>query len=276
MIEPKHRKISVRRQCQLLVLPRSSLYYLTQPESDEDLRLMREIDELHLLYPFFGSRQLTRWLRRQGEVINRKRVRRLMRLLGLETIYRKPNLSRANAAHRTYPYLLRGLNVNRPNQVWATDITYIPVQGGYAYLCAVIDWHSRCVLSWELSNTLDASFCVRALKRALAEHGTPDIFNTDQGCQFTSAEFTAVLLAHGIKISMDGKGRCIDNVFVERLWRTVKYEEVYLKTYANLPKAEQNLRTYFEFYNARRPHSSHDGQTPLEVYRRPTETRQAA
>ena len=150
------------------------------------------------------------------------------------------------------------------------------MQGGYAYLCAVIDWHSRCVLSWELSNTLDASFCVRALKRALAEHGTPDIFNTDQGCQFTSAEFTAVLLAHGIKISMDGKGRCMDNVFVERLWRTVKYEEVYLKTYANLPKAEQNLRTYFEFYNARRPHSSHDGQTPLEVYRRPTETRQAA
>ena len=276
MIEPKHRKISVRRQCQLLVLPRSSLYYLAQPESDEDLRLMREIDELHLLYPFFGSRQLTRWLRRQGEVINRKRVRRLMRLLGLETIYRKPNLSRANAAHRTYPYLLRGLNVNRPNQVWATDITYIPVQGGYAYLCAVIDWHSRCVLSWERSNTLDASFCVRALVRALAEHGTPDIFNTDQGCQFTSAEFTAVLLAHGIKISMDGKGRCIDNVFVERLWRTVKYEEIYLKTYANLPKAEQNLRTYFEFYNARRPHSSHDGQTPLEVYRRPTETRQAA
>ena len=150
------------------------------------------------------------------------------------------------------------------------------MQGGYAYLCAVIDWHSRCVLSWERSNTLDASFCVRALERALAEHGTPDIFNTDQGCQFTSAEFTAVLLAHGIKISMDGKGRCMDNVFVERLWRTVKYEEVYLKTYANLPKAEQNLRTYFEFYNARRPHSSHDGQTPLEVYRRPTETRQAA
>jgi len=276
MIEPKHRKISVRRQCQLLVLPRSSLYYLAQPESDEDLRLMREIDELHLLYPFFGSRQLTRWLRRQGEVINPQARATVDAPLGLETIYRKPNLSRANAAHRTYPYLLRGLNVNRPNQVWATDITYIPVQGGYAYLCAVIDWHSRCVLSWERSNTLDASFCVRALKRALAEHGTPDIFNTDQGCQFTSAEFTAVLLAHGIKISMDGKGRCMDNVFVERLWRTVKYEEVYLKTYANLPKAEQNLRTYFEFYNARRPHSSHDGQTPLEVYRRPTETRQAA
>jgi putative transposase len=184
MIEPKHRKISVRRQCQLLALPRSSLYYLVQPESDQDLRLMREIDELHLLYPFFGSRQMTRWLRRQGEEkINRKRVQRLMRLLGLEAIYRKPNLSRANAAHRIYPYLLQGLNVTRANQVWATDITYIPVQGGCAYLCAVIDWHSRCVLSWELSNTLDATFCVRALKRALAEHGTPEIFNTDQGCQ---------------------------------------------------------------------------------------------
>lgn len=276
MIEPQHRKISVRRQCQLLALPRSSLYYLAQPESDEDLRLMREIDELHLLYPFFGSRQITRWLRRQGEVINRKRVRRLMRLLGLEAIYRKPNLSRANAAHQIYPYLLRGLNVTRPNQVWATDITYIPVQGGYAYLCAVIDWHSRCVLSWELSNTLDATFCVSALKRALAEHGTPEIFNTDQCCQFTSTEFTSVLLAHGIKISMDGKGRCLDNVFVERLWRTVKYEEIYLKAYANLPQAEQNLRTYFKFYNTHRPHSSHDGQTPWEVYCRPTETKQAA
>ena len=276
MIEPSHRKISVRRQCQLLALPRSSLYYLAQPESDEDLRLMREIDELHLLYPFFGSRQITRWLRRQGEVINRKRVRRLMRLLGLEAIYRKPNLSRANAAHRIYPYLLRGLKVDRPNQVWATDITYMPVQGGHAYLCAVIDWHSRCVLSWELSNTLDATFCVRALKQALAEHGTPEIFNTDQGSQFTSTEFTSVLLAHGIKISMDGKGRCLDNVFVERLWRTVKYEEIYLKAYVNLPQAEQNLRTYFKFYNAHRPHSSHDGQTPLEVYRQTTETKQAA
>ena len=181
MINPKHHKISVRRQCQLMALPRSSLYYLLAPESDEDLRLMREIDELYLLYPFFGSRQMMRWLRRQGECINRKRVQRLMRLLGLEAIYRKPNLSRANAAHRIYPYLLRNLTVDRANQVWATDITYIPVQGGYAYLCAVIDWHSRCVLSWELSNTLDATFCVRALERALAKYGTPEIFNTEIG-----------------------------------------------------------------------------------------------
>lgn len=276
MIEPKHRKISIRRQCQLLALPRSSLYYLAHPESDEELRLMREIDQLHLLYPFFGSRQITRWLRRQGEEqINRKRVRRLMRLLGLETIYRKPNLSRANAAHRVYPYLLRGLNVDRPNQVWATDITYIPVQGGYAYLCAVIDWHSRCVLAWELSNTLDATFCVRILERALAQHGTPEIFNTDQGSQFTSTEFTTVLQKHGIKISMDGKGRCLDNVFVERLWRTLKYEEVYLKTYQTLVDAHAQLEHYIGFYNEQRPHSSHDGATPSEVYRR-TKTKAAA
>lgn len=276
MIEPKHRKISVRRQCQLLALPRSSLYYLVQPESDEDLRLMREIDELHMSYPFFGSRQMTRWLRRQGETINRKRVQRLMRLLGLEAIYRKPNLSRANAAHRIYPYLLRGLNVDRANQVWATDITYIPVEGGFAYLCAVIDWHSRCVLSWELSNTLDAAFCVRALKRALAEHGTPEIFNTDQGCQFTSTEFTSVLLEHGIKISMDGKGRCLDNVFIERLWRTVKYEEIYIKSYRTLINAHAKLKSYFSFYNQHRPHSTHDGATPSEVYQRETGTKQAA
>jgi putative transposase len=270
MIEPKHRKISVRRQCQLLALPRSSLYYLVQPESDDDLRLMREIDELHMLYPFFGSRQVMRWLRRQGESINRKRVQRLMRLLGLEAIYRKPNLSRANAAHRIYPYLLRNLTVDRANQVWATDITYIPVQGGYAYLCAVIDWHSRCVLAWELSNTLDATFCVRALERALAEHGTPEIFNTDQGCQFTSTEFTSVLLAHRIQISMDGKGRCLDNVFVERLWRTVKYEEIYIKSYNTLLDAHAHLQIYFSFYNQERPHSIHDGATPAEVYHRTT------
>jgi len=275
MIEPQHRKISVRRQCQLLALPRSSLYYLVQPESDDDLRLMREIDELHMLYPFFGSRQVMRWLRRQVESINRKRVQRLMRRLGLEAIYRKPNLSRANAAHRIYPYLLRNLTVDRANQVWATDITYIPVQGGYAYLCAVIDWHSRCVLAWELSNTLDATFCVRALERALAEHGTPEIFNTDQGCQFTSDGFTSVLLAHGIKISMDGKGRCLDNVFVERLWRTVKYEEIYIKSYDTLLDAHAQLQAYFRFYNQHRPHSTHDGATPAEVYRR-TQTKAAA
>jgi putative transposase len=267
MIEPEHPRLSVSRQCLLLALPRSTHYHQAKPISPKSLLFMKLIDELYMLYPFYGSRQITRALRRQGYEINRKRIQRLMRVMGLEAIYRKPNLSRANAAHRVYPYLLRGLKVFRSNQVWATDITYIPVQGGFAYLCAVIDWRSRCVLAWELSNTLDAAFCVRVLKKAIQLHGVPEIFNTDQGCQFTSAEFTGVLLAHGIKISMDGKGRCLDNVFVERLWRSVKYEEVYLKAYANVLEAERSLGTYFRFYNESRPHSSHDGQTPWEVYR---------
>ena len=267
MIEPKHPRLSVSRQCLLLALPRSTHYHQAEPISPQSLLFMKLIDELYMLYPFYGSRQMARALRRQGYEINRKRIQRLMRVMGLEAIYRKPNLSRANAAHRVYPYLLRNLTVLRPNQVWATDITYIPVRGGFAYLCAVIDWHSRCVLAWELSNTLDAAFCVRVLKKAIQLHGVPEIFNTDQGCQFTSAEFTCVLLAHGIKISMDGKGRCLDNVFVERLWRSVKYEEVYLKAYANVREAELSLGAYFGFYNELRPHSSHDGQTPSEVYR---------
>ena len=267
MIEVQHPVLSVTRQCHLLGLPRASYYHRPRPEPKENLRLRRLIDETYLAYPFFGSRQMARWLRRQGECVNRKRVQRLMRRMGLEAIYQKPNLSRANAAHRVYPYLLRHLAVTRPNQVWATDITYVPVQGGSAYLCAVIDWHSRCVLAWELSNTLDASFCVRAVQRAMAQYGKPEIFNTDQGCQFTSAEFTQPLLALGIKLSMDGKGRCLDNVFVERLWRSVKYEEVYLKAYVSLVDAHAQLDTYFRFYNERRPHSSLDGATPGETYR---------
>ena len=267
MIEPAHLALSVTQQCKLLGLPRASYYYQAQPECTENLRLMRSIDETYLAYPFFGSRQMTRWLRRQDHTVNRKRVQRLMRLMGLEAIYQKPNLSRANPGHRVYPYLLRNLTVMQPNQVWATDITYVPVQGGYAYLCAVIDWHSRYVLAWELSNTLDASFCVRAVAQALSAHGTPEIFNTDQGCQFTSVEFTTQLLALGVKLSMDGKGRCLDNVFVERLWRTVKYEEVYLKSYLSLVDAHAQLDTYFHFYNERRPHSSHNDATPGETYR---------
>ena len=267
MIEVQHPLLSVTRQCELLGLARASYYHQPKPEPKETLRLMRLIDETYLAYPFFGSRQMARWLRRQGEDINRKRVQRLMRRLGLEAIYQKPNLSRAQAGQRIYPYLLRHLPVTRPNQVWATDITYVPVKGGYAYLCAVIDWHSRCVLAWELSNTLDASFCVRAVKRALDTYGTPEIFNTDQGCQFTSAEFTQPLLALGVKLSMDGKGRCLDNVFVERLWRSVKYEEIYLKCYVSLVDAHAQLESYFHFYNERRPHSSHDGATPGEAYR---------
>lgn len=269
MIEPKHPGLSVTRQCALLGLARSSYYHVCVPEPEENLRLMRLIDETYLAYPFFGSRQMARWLRRQGERVNRKRVQRLMSRMGLEAIYQKPNLSRANAAHRVYPYLLRNLAVTRPNQVWATDITYVPVQGGYAYLCAVIDWHSRYVLAWELSNTLDASFCVRAVQRALAVHGAPEIINTDQGCQFTSAEFTQPLLALDVKLSMDGKGRCLDNVFVERLWRSVKYEEIYLKSYRSLVDAHAQLDTYFRFYNERRPHSTFGDATPGEIYRVP-------
>jgi putative transposase len=268
MIEPKHPQLSVARQCALLELPRSSFYRQSKPETERNLTLMRVIDETYLAYPFFGSRQMRDWLRLQGHRVNRKRVQRLMRLLGLETIYRKPNLSRPHPTYQVYPYLLKGLVVDRPNQVWATDITYLPVTGGFAYLCAVIDWHTRCVLAWELSNTLDASFCVRTVQRAMAEHGVPDIFNTDQGCQFTSAEFTQPLLAAGVKLSMDGKGRCLDNVFVERLWRTVKYEEVYLKNYKSLVDAHAQLSTYFEFYNERRPHSSLGGEPPAHVFRR--------
>jgi putative transposase len=269
MIEPDHPGLSVTQQCELLGLPRSSYYHVPAPESEENLRLMREIDEVYLKHPFFGSRQMTRWLRRQGHDLNRKSVQRLMRLMGLEAIYQKPNLSRALAGQRIYPYLLRNLAVTRPNQVWATDITYIPVQGGHVYLCAVIDWFSRCVLAWELSNTPDASFCVRAVQRAIARHGPPEIFNTDQGCQFTSAEFTAPLLALGVKLSMDGKGRCLDNVFVERLWRTVKYEEVYLKCYVSMADGHSQLDRFFRFYNERRPHSSLDDATPDEAYRAP-------
>ena len=266
MIERDHRALSVTRQCELLGLPRASYYHRPQPKPAEDRRLMRLIDETYLAFPFFGSRQMTRWLRRQGERINRKRVQRLMRVMGLEAIYQKPNLSRAQPGHRIYPYLLRKLAVTRPNQFWATDITYVPVHGGYAYLCAVIDWHSRYVLAWELSNTLDASFCARAVQRAIDAHGAPEILNSDQGCQFTSAEFTEPLLALGVKLSMDGKGRCLDNVFVERLWRTVKYEEVYLKSYVSLVDAHGQLDRFFRFYNQRRPHSSLDDATPAEVY----------
>jgi putative transposase len=269
MIEPHHPKLSVARQCELLGLARSSYYHQPQALSEEEQRLMRLIDELYLLHPFYGSRQMTRVLRREGLTINRKRVRRLMRLMGLEALCPKPNLSRANAAHPIYPYLLRDLEVTRPNQVWATDITYVPIQGGFIYLCAVIDWFSRRVLAWELSNTLDADFCVWAVARAIAEHGVPEIFNTDQGCQFTSVEFTKPLLDLGVKLSMDGKGRALDNVFVERLWRSLKYEEIYLKSYTSMIDAHRQLDWYFHLYNERRPHSSLDDRTPDEAYRQP-------
>jgi putative transposase len=267
MIDPEHRALSISHQCVLLGLPRASYYHRPQPETDENLQLMRVLDETYLEYPFFGSRQMTRWLRRQSYEVNRKRVQRLMRLMGLEAIYQKPSLSRPNPEHRIYPYLLRKLTVDHPDQVWATDITYVPIEGGFIYLCAVIDWYSRYVLAWELSNTLDASFCVRAVQRALTAHGTPEIFNTDQGCQFTSTDFTAPLLALDVKLSMDGKGRCLDNVFVERLWRTVKYDEIYLRSYVSVVDAHTNLKRFFHFYDELRPHSSLGGATPGEIYR---------
>ena len=272
MIEPEHPGLTIVTQCELLGLARASYYHQPEPETDQNLQLMRVIDETYLAYPVFGSRQMTRWLRRQGYRVNRKRVRRLMLQMGLEAIYQKPNTSRKHPQNPVYRYLLRRMKVERPNQVWAADITYIPIQGGFIYLCAVMDWYSRAVLAWELSNTLDAGFCARAVERAIAEHGVPEIFNTDQGCQFTSSEFTQPLLARGIKISMDGRGRALDNVFVERLWRTVKYDEVYLKSYRSQVDAYTNLDTFFRFYNDRRPHSAFgdaDPMTPMEVYRIP-------
>jgi putative transposase len=268
MIEPAHPRITTARQCRLLGLARSTYYHRPQSTPTGDLAFMRQIDEVYLAHPEFGSRQMARWFRRQGYGVNRKRVRRLMRWMGLEAIYQKPNLSRRHPEHRVYPYLLRHLTVARPNQVWAMDITYIPIEGGFLYLCAVLDWYSRAVLVWDLSNTLDARFCVETVQRAIDQYGVPEIFNTDQGCQFTSAEFTQPLLALGVKLSMDGKGRCLDNVFVERLWRTVKWDEVYRKSYRSQIDAHANLDRFFRFYNEDRPHSAFPGDvTPMEVYR---------
>ena len=258
--------LSVRRQCEILALNRSSLYYESIGPDPEELELMRRIDELHLEFPFYGSRRISRELRSQGLVVNRKRVQRLMRIMGLEALAPKPNTSQPAPEHPVYPYLLRKLSIGRPNQVWAADITYVPLAHGFAYLVAIMDWYSRRVLSWRLSNSLDTSFCVEALEDALARFGRPEIFNTDQGSQFTSEAFTQLLLDRGVKISMDGKGRCIDNVFVERLWRSVKYEEVYLNDYDNLVDARAGIRRYFTFYNDRRPHQALGYQTPAGFY----------
>ena len=265
MIDRNHR-LPVSRQCQVLGLPRSTAYYQPVPVSVEELALMRQIDELHLEIPSAGSRTLRTFLRKDGHRLGRQRVRRLMRKMGLEAIYRKPNLSRRHAAHPIYPYLLRHLRIDRSNQVWATDITYIPMRRGFVYLVAIMDWYSRRVLAWRLSNTLSTDFCVEALEEAIARYGAPEIFNTDQGCQFTSAEFTDVLKARDIRISMDGKGCWRDNVFIERLWRTVKYEEVYLKAYDTVSAAKASLGTFFEYYNRRRPHQSLDDETPDAIY----------
>jgi putative transposase len=257
---------SVRRQCELLGVSRSSVYYVPVVPDAEELELMRRIDEIHLKFPFYGSRSIARELGGKGYRVNRKRVQRLMRLMGLESVAPKPNTSKRNEGHPVYPYLLRGVTIDRPNQAWAADITYIPLARGFAYLVAIMGWHSRRVLCWRLSNTLDASFCVEALKEALSRFGRPEIFNSDQGSQFTAKDFTDVLLGAGVKISMDGKGRCIDNVFVERLWRSLKYEDVYLKAYTNLIEARAGIGGYFHFYNTHRSHQALGYQTPAAFY----------
>lgn len=265
MINRAH-ALPITCQVRLLAVARSSVYYTPRPISQSDLALMRRIDELHLELPFAGSRMLRDLLRREGHKIGRKHARTLLRRMGLAALYRKPNTSRPAAGQHVYPYLLRDARIERANQVWSTDITYLPMAHGFAYLVAIIDWHSRRVLSWRLSNTMAVDFCVDALQEALARWGTPEVFNSDQGSQFTSDRFSGVLKAHGIAISMDGRGRWRDNVIVERLWRTVKYEEVYLHGYTSLSQARASLRRYFDFYNARRPHSALGASTPDEVY----------
>jgi putative transposase len=257
--------LSVCQQCELLGLSRSSYYYEPAKETAENLALMALIDREYTAHPFYGSRSMVSWLRGLGHQVNRKRVQRLMRLMGLEAIYPKPKLSIRAADHKVYPYLLRNVAIERVNQVWSTDITYIPLPNGFMYLTAVIDWFSRFVLSWRLSNTLDVEFCIEALEEALS-HGRPEVFNSDQGVQFTSVSFTSRLEAAGAKISMDGKGRCLDNVFVERLWRTVKYEEVYLWHHETVPALQAGLTRYFPFYNHERRHQSLENRTPAEVY----------
>lgn len=265
MIDKDHR-LPVTRQCQLLNLNRSTVYYHRAPVSDEDLALMRRIDALHLQRPFYGSRRLRDWLQDEGYAVNRKRVQRLMQLMSMTALYPKPRTSKPGNGHKIYPYLLRGLTIDRPNQVWATDITYIPMARGFVYLVAIMDWYSRKVLAWRLSNSMDSDFCVEALEEALATYGGPEIFNTDQGAQFTSEAFTGVLKAAGVDISMDGKGRWVDNVFVERLWRSVKYEDVYLKAYETITDARKGIGTYLHFYNRERRHQSLIRKTPDQVY----------
>lgn len=268
MVEPDDTKISVRRQCQLIGLNRSTLYSNPQPtqESPENVEVMRLIDEIYTAHPYYGSRKIRCLLVEKGNKVNRKRVQRLMRRMGIESIAPKPNTSLKNSNHTVYPYLLRGLKVDRVNQVWSTDITYIRTGKGFCYLVAIIDWHSRAVLSWKLSNTMDTGFCLEALKDAIEAYGCPEIFNTDQGSQFTSNSFTGELLNRGIKISMDGKGRALDNIFVERLWRTVKYEEIYPKQYDSIRDIRHGLDSYFSFYNEERPHQALGYKRPMDVH----------
>ena len=262
----KEDKLPVTRQCEILDLNRSGIYYKPVPLSDADRELMRQIDEIHLLYPFYGSRNIRNDLWAKGHNVSRGKVRRLMRRMGIEALYVKPKLSWSNPKHVKYPYLLRDLQITRPNHVWCADITYIPMARGFCYLVAVMDWSSRYVLAWRLSNTLDSSFCVDALEEAIAHYGCPEIFNTDQGSQFTAEVFTDTLNSNNIAISMDGKGRWMDNVFIERLWKSVKYEDIYLKSYGSMTEAKRGLSLYFKFYNEKRWHQNFDKKTPSMVY----------
>jgi putative transposase len=275
MIELTH-DLPLYRQAELLNISRANVYYLPRPISAMDLALMRRIDELHLNFPFAGSRMLRDLLKLEGFRVGRKHVRTLMDKMGIVALYRKPNTSAPNTAHRIYPYLLKNLLIDRPNQVWATDITYIPMKRGFVFLVAILDWATRRVLAHRVSTSMSTDFCVDALEEAIAKYGQPEIFNTDQGSQFTSEDFTRVLKNHDIKISMDGKGRWVDNVFVERLWKSVKYEHVYLHAYDSVAEARQQLARYFEFYNTHRPHSSLGGQTPDTAYFGNREMKQAA
>jgi putative transposase len=265
LIEPEHAELSVRRQCELLGLNRSSVYYEAAPESDENLALMRRIDEQYTKCPFYGSRRIAAWLGTQGLEVNRKRVQRLLRVMGLEALYPKPKLSLADRGHKVFPYLLRNVSIERVGQVWSADITYIPMSSGFMYLAATIDWFSRYVVSWRLSNTLDGSFCQEMLEEALGR-GRPEVFNTDQGVQFTAEAWTGRLVRAGVAVSMDGRGRCLDNVFVERLWRSVKYEDVYIRGYGSVPELEKGLKAYFAFYNGERLPQSLGYRPPVEVY----------
>jgi putative transposase len=268
-IQADHSQLSIKRQCELIELPRSSYYReptLPRQEGPDNLEFMRLIDEEYTRHPFYGTRQMRNYLRKEGYKVNRKRVQRLMRKMGIQSVAPKPGTSKPHQGHQIYPYLLRNMVIDHPDQVHCTDITYIRLSGGFVYLTAVMDWHSRFVLSWEVSVTMDADFCVSALERSLRLYGAPEIFNTDQGAQFTSKEFTGILHDHGVRISMDGKGRAMDNIFIERLWRTVKYEEVYLKEYDSVAELKESLKAYFHFYNYERPHKGLGKKSPADIY----------
>ena len=275
MIDRAH-DLPLTKQAETLNISRRSLYYVPELVRPADLALMRQMDELHLEFPFAGSRMLRDLLAADGSKVGRRHVTTLMRKMGIEAAYRRPSTSKSAPGHKIFPYLLRGLTIDRPNQVWSTDITYIPMARGFVYLCAVMDWFARRILAWRLSNTMEAAFCVEVLEDALAKHGRPDIFNSDQGSQFSGMAFTSVLIKNEIAISMDGKGAWRDNVFVERFWRSIKYEEVYLKAYEDVPEARQSIGRYIDFYNARRPHTALDRRTPDQAYFNPLLLRTAA